>query len=198
MKTFMMCVIGACYLSATGCVTDEASEDPGSEESFSDEAALAATTPQEAAPSDAQYCVTVIGKAPSPNEVSPVLYEYCSNKSEEDAKAHLGSPEAVAKLGSDAQLSSTDLVRLWQHAGWSGTRKLIQGLAGPCDSAGYRIGLSTWWQNNLSSVSRLTRSCNMGRYVNKMQTSSRTLAVPTRSLGSLDNNVHHFQVFDGT
>lgn len=39
--------------------------------------------------SSPQYCVMVVGKAPSANTNSPTLWEHCSTKSPEDARASL-------------------------------------------------------------------------------------------------------------
>lgn len=69
--------------------------------------ASAATPAGSASAQPARYCVMVVGKAASPDGVSPVQYEFCSTKSREDARASLNSPTAQAKLGPTA--ASSDL-----------------------------------------------------------------------------------------
>lgn len=90
---------------------------------------------------------------------------------------------------------ATKLIKLYQHMDWVGHSAIIYGDYGTCDSGGYRISPTYWWQTNLSSVGRYER-CNTGRFVNRSGSYSATYALPAAWLGpTLNDNVGRIWVW---
>jgi hypothetical protein len=147
---------------------------------------------QQSAP---QYCVMVVGKAPSANANSPTLWEHCSTKSSEDARASLNSPEAQARLGANVHAASKDLLMTWfKDSGFKGNKTEIYGSGGPCDSGGYRVEPNGYWKKNLSGV-KGTDSCNYATIYHLAKNYSRDFKLPVSYIGqSLNDHVRVVEV----
>jgi hypothetical protein len=149
-----------------------------------------------AAATPVHACVVVVGKAANPDQVSPVLFQYCSTISGSDAMAHLTSPQVEATLGPNA-VNSSDLLMTWFEDGdFEGQSTDVFGAAGPCDSAGYRLVPSTFWQTHLSSAAG-TSQCNEATFTTRSLTFAETHPLPTNITSTLNDNVGVVHVFDG-
>lgn len=142
-----------------------------------------------------RYCVEVYGAPPSPGGISPMQYRNCSTTSMSTAQAGLSSATARAATGGVTAMSSDLLMTWFSDSDYNGSYTNIYGSAGPCDSAGYKITPSSWWQNNMSSVGGTTQ-CNIARFYTRSKTYAESQLLPTHYLGStLNDNVGMVQVY---
>lgn len=103
----------------------------------------------------AKYCAIVVGETPGTNQYSPVLARACSDSSMQEAESELTSQ--VSTISGVKPLRGTLLVTYWSNANQTGDEANIYaggsiGDGGTCNRSGYRLALSGWWEDNLSSL----------------------------------------------
>jgi len=141
-----------------------------------------------------KYSVFLVGKAPSPEEESPVLAAYHSDESMDEARAGLASAQG-------GEVAASDLLMIWySEVDYRGASAEIRGSAGPCDRSGYRLDTSNAtfgiWGKILSSARRGVGQCNTARFFNRMMTYSEMMSLPTNYVGdTLNDNVGRIDVY---
>lgn len=65
----------------------------------------------------------------------------------------------------------------------------------PCDTAGYRLSLDTYWRSNVSSLGRGDASCRKARVNNQAGTSASIFNLPAANLGAYNDNVSYMQIY---
>jgi hypothetical protein len=142
-----------------------------------------------------EYCVVVLGKAPSPGAASPEVYRHCSAQPF-DSAAQLNSSEARS-AGVVSPASSTHLVRVFQDNNYKGQWWDYYGDAGPCDSAGYRWDPDDWWSSHLSSIEKgYNSNCNHMRLYSKDKKHSQVYGLSTPQIGPYYNdNTYRTQIY---
>jgi hypothetical protein len=158
-----------------------------------------------------QYCVVVLGKAPSPGEVSPELYRHCS-PTPFDTRAHLRSAQAhesydrrSTALGSavsspDTLTAAADvlLMRAWSNANYSGPNWEYWAGA-PCDQYGYRWDPNYSWSLSVSSIEKGPASnCHRARLHTRDMSKWQEFGLSLPYVGSTYNdNVGRVQIWNG-
>lgn len=108
------------------------------------------------------------------------------------------TPRKVASQGLAplAAAASIPLIQLYRNQYYGDANSTIW-VSDPCDSAGYRLTLNSYWRVNVSSLGWVHQSCNRARTTNLALNAAATWVLSTPVLGSFDNNVNHMQVFQG-
>jgi hypothetical protein len=148
------------------------------------------------AAADGPYCAILVGKAPAGKE-SPVLAQVCSDTSAAQAESMM-----LAKAGVPA---STLLMTMFENVDYNSfalpgpgnARKDVFGSAGPCDSAGYRLGVDIWWSVRVSSILG-ANNCNVARVYNQALNDADDFGMRLFERGTwlerFNDNVGRFQV----
>lgn len=160
-------------------------------------AASAATPPPTSGPSakgEARYCVIVLGKSDNVNSDSPVLYENCAT-SDAEAKGHLNNARVAKASGGFVTASSDLLMTWWADVNYDGYYTAIYGAAGTCDSAGYRVTPSSYWQVNITGITGAGQ-CNEADVISRSLTYADDFALPVAYIGdTLNDNVGRVQIY---
>lgn len=147
-----------------------------------------------AASSNSQtHCVIVVDKPTGPDGISPDVYHYCS-KSRTDPGLNIVGRRVRTPTGTKIISISVEIMIWYQNASYGGNSTNIYGDNGPCDSAGYRIHPSYYWETNLSSIQG-GHSCTHVTLTNIGGTYAQGFQLPAHYFGSrLDNDVETIQV----
>lgn len=160
--------------------------------------ASAATGPSTGAgvPDPAQFCVVVLGEAMGAKQDSPVLYQHCAASAAEASSRLVAARVPRAGGGTVTPLSSDLLMTWWTDLNFGGNYSAIYGSSGTCDSAGYRITPSSYWQTRLSSITG-GGQCNEVDVYARSLTYADDFALPVGYIGNtLNDNVGRVQVYN--
>lgn len=143
-----------------------------------------------------QDCVIVLGEQTAASVDSPVIYESCSPSSAESAQ-DLNNARIASEDGGYVAAASSDLLMTWwADINYGGGKTTIYGSQGTCDSAGYRITPTSYWQVRISSITG-GGQCDAVDVTSRSLTYADDFLLPVKYIGNtLNDNVGRIQVYN--
>lgn len=178
MKTRIAAMISVIALALIGLVTS---------------ASAAMSAP--ASDPDVVHCNAGFGPADPVTGEREMVDETCETMKQSERDSLVASLQSSQQEGAvSAKAGNFVLVILYEHINQGGQSSAINMYGAVCDTAGYAVTPTSYWQNNLSSLGKGDQNCNRADITNKAKTATSSYVIPASSIGQFNDNVSKLQI----